>query len=68
MSKGNEIPGVSPHLGRVGLGYNITDKLLACLLMRNIILNSFIEVTKKSLSIKVPGYWLLNAEQSMTCH
>lgn len=59
VSKGNEIPGVSPHVGRVGLGYNITD---------NWVINADIEAQSDQFyrgdeinhSPKVPGFYLLN--------
>ena len=59
VSKGNEIPGVSPHVGRVGLGYNITD---------NWVINADIEAQSDQFyrgdeinhSAKVPGFYLLN--------
>ena len=59
VSKGNEIPGVSPHVGRVGLGYNITD---------NWVINADIEAQSDQFyrgdeinhSSKVPGFYLLN--------
>ncbi len=59
VSKGNEIPGVSPHLGRVGLGYNITDRWN---INGDIEANSdqFFRGDEINHSTKLPGYFLLN--------
>ena len=42
IGPGDAIPGVSPHLGRLGIGYQPNQRLIY-LLIRSIIHNSFTE-------------------------
>ena len=51
-SRGDAIPGVSPHLGRVGLGYNPVNEALGILIDIEYNQNSFTEVMKIIQGIK----------------
>ena len=60
VGRGDAIPGISPHVGRVGLGYNITENWV---LHGDIEANSsqfFRGDENNSAGQKVAGYFLLN--------
>ena len=61
LVQGNAIPGVSPHLGRLGIGYQPNEAFSMFIDAEYNSEQFYRGDENNAQGIKVPGYWLLNA-------